>query len=672
MKVALAQMEVVAGMPNKNLETMLEMIEQAKSAGADLIAFPEMCIGGYLLGDKWTSDEFCLDLMRKNKRIIEASHGIAIAYGNVFVDSDINNRVGDSNHHPNKDGRSRKYNAVYVVQDGKFVDRAEETEILPIGIQPKTLLPTYRMFDDSRYFFSLEDIARDFDVTYEKLSQPFLIKTRNGETVKVGFELCEDLWCEDYRKAGKPFNPTNALTLNGSELIVNLSASPWTYGKNSSRDKRVQFLKQESGNNFVPFLYVNCTGVQNNGKNFVTFDGGTTVYNEQGAPVSFAATPYEPELMIVESDKLGEPRIREEKSKIGQKYDAIIRGIRHLKDIRGVSEYPRFVIGMSGGIDSAVVAALLTKAVGNDKIYGINMPTRYNSAKTQDAARYIAEKLGISYQVIPIEELVKANEELLDRFDLDLSGRKLSSLNSENNQAKIRGTSILSNLAGKYNALLTNNGNKLEIALGYATLYGDINGAICPIGDLTKTEVVELAKYLDREIFKDTIIPENLFPDRLWRFSEDQIIPSAELKEKQFDPMKFGYHCALVEAMMDYNKASPGDIMQWYSDGTLDNRLDRYFEGLVERPQGLTLELMERWNVTEPKEFVKDLEWFSGLFSGNVFKRVQAPPIIITSKTSFGYDLRESMLPYSFTEREGELREKVLSMAQYKPASSVN
>jgi len=660
MKVALAQMEVVSGMPNKNLETMLKMIEDAKLAGVDLIAFPEMCVGGYLVGDKWTSDEFCFDLMRKNKKIIEASHGIAIAYGNIFIDSELNKRVGDTNHHPNKDGKSRKYNAVYVIQDGKFALRSNETNILPSGIQPKTLLPTYRIFDDSRYFFSLENIASDFDVSYETLSQPFLIKTRNGETVKVGFELCEDLWCEDYRKAGNPFNPTKILIDNGAQLIVNLSASPWTYGKNSSRDKRVQFLKQESGNSFVPFLYVNCTGVQNNGKNFITFDGGTTAYNEQGIPVSFASAPYRQELMIVESDNLGKTRTRKEKSKIAQKYDAIIRG---LESVYG----NKIIIGLSGGVDSSLAAGLSVIAKGKENVIGVNMPSSINSQKTKDSAEYSANKYGIEYLVIPIQEMVDLKVRTLE----ECTGKKITTLELENLQAKIR-TGILSDLAGMYNGVYTCNANKLEAIIGYGTLDGDMRGRICPIADLTKTEVIAMAKYLNKEIFHDEVIPKILFPDRLWRFSDDQIKPTAELKEKQFDPMKFGYHDGIVEAYMDYNKASCANIMEMYLSGTLDSKLDRYFEGLVNNPKGLTYELMKRWDVISPAEFVKDIEEFDKKFSNSVFKRVESGPIIITSKTSFGYDFRESMMPYQQTERELELKSQILTMTQYKPASTMN
>lgn len=656
MKIALAQMEVVPGRPRKNLETMLDMVEQAKQEGVDLIAFPEMCVGGYLVGDKWLGDDFCFSLMEFNETLRKASEGIAIAYGNIFVDKDVNERVDDDRPHPNKDGRNRKYNAAYVFQNGKPAERLRETKILPPGVQPKTLLPNYRFFDDERYFFSTEDIAKDFGATLEDLLQPFVIEF-SGKKVPMGFEVCEDLWCADYRRNGEAQNATKILINNGARLIVNVSTSPWTYGKNRARDRRIRFLKQESGKDFVPFLYVNCTGVQNNGKNIITFDGGSTVYDADGLPIRLSAAPYKQELIIVKDTDFGkEPVERIEKPKIAQKYDAMIQSVRHVKDMLGMNEQPRYVIGLSGGIDSAVVAALLAMAVGPERVLAVNMPTKVNSAKTRQAASTIADNLGIAYVEIPIEELANANTELIDRFDLDGSGRKLAGSDyAENVAAKTRGTAILSNLAGKYGALFTSNGNKTEVALGYATLYGDVGGALSPIGDLTKAEVFELARYLNSEVFRREVIPETLLPDELYKFGPDKIRSGPELKEGQVSPIKFGYHCALVEATTDYMKKSPEDVMQWYLEGALEEHL------------GVSTELIRRWGIDDPREFVRDLEWFVAKAQGNVFKRVQSPPIIVMSKSAYGYDIRESILPNEPTPAYERLKAQVLAIGRYQP-----
>lgn len=654
MKVALAQMEVIAGNPKQNLETMLRMIAQAKQQQVDLIAFPEMCVGGYLVGDKWVEDAFCADLMEFNEVLRKASDGIAITYGNICLDDRVEGAAGPD-HHPNKDGRTRKYNAVYVLQNGKPAERMQDASVLPSGVQPKTLLPNYRVFDDERYFFSLEDVAKDAGVTLESLAQPFLIEV-NGKKVPVGFELCEDLWCEDYRVQGKALNPTKMLIDNGAEFIINLSASPWTYGKNAARDRRVQFLKQEAGETFTPFLYVNCTGVQNNGKNLITFDGGSTAYSAAGMPVQLANQEHREELLIVDAGQLGELPLQQrvEKSKIAQKEDAIIAGIRHVQHMVGSAQQPKWVIGLSGGIDSAVVAALLTRAVGADRVLGVNMPTEYNSEKTKQAAAQIAEALGIPYVVVPIGEMVTANVTMLNGANFDGRGRTLTPTQLGNVHAKIRGTSVLSNIAAMYGALFTNNGNKLEVALGYATLYGDVGGAIAPIADLTKTEVVEMAKHLNAQYGRE-VIPAAVIPDALFRFRADQIQPSAELEKDQVDPMRFGYHCALLDAFTDYQKKTPTDVMQWYQEGTLEEHL------------GIPYAMIKRWGIDTPKTFVEDLEWFDRQMQRSVFKRVQSPPIILTSKSAYGYDIRESILPVHTTQAYERLKQQVLSMDTYVP-----
>jgi NAD+ synthase (glutamine-hydrolysing) len=284
------------------------------------------------------------------------------------------------------------------------------------------------------------------------------------------------------------------------------------------------------------------------------------------------------------------------------------------------------------------------------------MPTIYNSEKTKKSAEYVAEKLGIAYEVVPIGEIVDLNTNLVDQYDLDGSGRALSGLNRENLQAKIRSINILSNLASKYGAVYTNNGNKVETFFGYATLDGDVRGGIAPIADLTKAEIFEMARYLNKEVFHDEVIPEILLPDELFRFRSDQIEPTAELKEAQKDPMYFGYHCAMIEAALDYRKKTPEQFMRWYLEGTLHTNL------------GISAKLMERWEVDNPKNFVADLDNFSRALQDSTFKRVQAPPIIITSKTSFGYDLRESILPYEPSLEYGRLKERILNtMTKYEP-----
>ncbi len=284
------------------------------------------------------------------------------------------------------------------------------------------------------------------------------------------------------------------------------------------------------------------------------------------------------------------------------------------------------------------------------------MPTKYNSEKTQSAAAHVAGKLGIPFLSVPVEELAKANMDLLGRFELGRDDGKVSEFGEENLTAKLRGTALLSNIAAENGALFTCNGNKLELAIGYTTMYGDLTGAFAPLADLTKKDVFALARYLNDEIFHEEVIPNSLLPDELFRFRDDQIKPSAELKKEQIDPMKFGYHDAILEAVTDYKKRSPEDVMRWFLAGTMEENLR------------IPTELIRRWGVDDPKAFVEDLEWIAPRLENSVFKRVQGPPIIALTKSAYGYDIRESMIPYTPSREFLRLKAKVLATATpYQP-----
>lgn len=306
---------------------------------------------------------------------------------------------------------------------------------------------------------------------------------------------------------------------------------------------------------------------------------------------------------------------------------------------------------MSGGVDSSVVAALLTIALGVKQTIGITMPSQFNSDETINIAENVAKKLGIEFLRIPIKQIADINIQLLlqhlKSFDSNL---ELEPILVENIQAKIRGTTILSNVAAQLHAFFTNNGNKVEIATGYATLYGDVGGAIAPIGDLTKTEVFQLAQFLNEEVFHTELIPNSLLPNKLYNFD---IPPTAELKDAQIDPFKWGYHDALLEALVDYRKKTAAEIAQWYLEGTLHKNL------------GIPVELIMRWELDRPQLFIRDLEWFISKIQNNVFKRIQSPPIIILSKSAFGFDIRESQLPFIKSEKYKLLKKKILNLNSY-------
>jgi NAD+ synthase (glutamine-hydrolysing) len=451
-----------------------------------------------------------------------------------------------------------------------------------------------------------------------------------------GCEICEDLWFGDYAYNGKPLNVSRMLVENGARMIFNLSSSPWTFGKDAARNRRIKEARAD-GASFSTFYYVNCVSVQNNGKNFVTFDGDSAVYDENAEVIIEAEKPFAEALLIHDRSGSFVPLKEEKREKAATHFNAAIEGIRAVDEIIGNSTFP-YIIGLSGGVDSALVACLVERAVGKNRLKLFNLPSRYNSEKTKNAARRICGELDVPLVEIPIESMVEENAKLLSIFNP-------SSFNMENVQAKIRGTSILSNIAGIMGGAMTNNGNKVEIALGYATLYGDVNGVIAPLGDLLKTEVFDLSRYMNSSVYQREVIPSILLPDENYQFD---LPPTAELKDAQRDPMKWGYHDALVRVFTDYKRKNPEDILSWYRDGILAREL------------GIAESLLARYGLTNPKTFVDDLEWIVGCMQRAVFKRVQSPPIIIMSRGAYGYDVRESQIPVQYTRRYKELRAGIL------------
>lgn len=611
MKIALAQLDVKVGHPKQNVARMLEMIQEAKNNNVNLIAFPEMAIGGYLAGDKWTDDQYCKNLAEYDDIIREASDGIAIVYGNICL-------LDKPFEYKGFDGRKPRYNAVYCTENKKIAT-----------LRMKTLLPNYRVFDDKRYFLSAND--KRFENDY-----PAILS--NG--VKVGLEICEDMWWEDYG-----INVTEKLIDAGADLIINISSSPWTPGKNIARDNRINNMKKMFGDRFVPFYYVNACGVQNNGKNIITFDGDSRVYNKNAEKLPHKLNAYEEGIIYIEDSDLnsdnwptfGNDECSAEEIVIKEKFDAIIRAYKGIDEMLGWK--PNYVFGLSGGIDSSLTSTIAVLALGKDRVFGFNLPSKYNSEKTKNAASSLATNLGIKYEVIPIEKIFYA---IIDRFIIMDENVEISSLVDENIQARIRGSSILLNLAAIYKGVMTNNGNKLETALGYFTMAGDNQGVFAPIGDLTKVEVFKMAKYINK--WYGEIIPSSLIPDD---FNFD-IAPSAELKENQLDPMKWGYHDRMLELMLEFKKHSPEDFMRWYINGELCTKM-RIKESLF-----------TKYNFDNPKVFIDDLEWFVSTIQKNVFKRVQSPPIVLLSKTAYGYDLRESMFAWESSLEYDRLKAKIL------------
>ncbi len=626
LKISLNQMPVIPGRPDLNTQYIIRQIEEAVKNKVDILAFPEMCVTGYLIGDLYEDASFVKDIERYNRQIVAAVPvDLTVIFGSLVSDTT----------RKNEDGRLRKYNAAIVAKGGEELD-----------IISKTLQPNYRMFDDDRHFFSTRKAAAEYDVPVAKCLDPVEIETRIGP-LNLGVILCEDMWHADY-----PVNPTQILVEKGADIVFNLSASPWTWQKNRKRHQVVRDLLKGSP---VPFAYVNNTGVQNNGKNIVVFDGSSTVYDENGK-IILVVPPYSegnhdfifPDLSVnsethdaprkpYDNSYLAEPAFASLAERISHDADELYAGWECA--VRGTFlnlpiPMRKAVIGLSGGIDSSVDAALLAKILGPENVYAINMPSHYNSQATKDIAKKLADNLGIHYEVRPINGIVEAI--------CAATGTEVDTLSYENIQARVR-QEILAARSQDLGAVFICNSNKIEMAFGYGTMYGDIAGFLAPLGDMLKYEVYQMGEYLNRVVYKREVIPSECFT----------IAPSAELKDKQTDPFHYGnlerrgYHDELVRAFVEF-RFNPEHILDLY----IKNALESEF-----RLEPGTLASIFK----TPADFLADLEKNYRRLIGSYFKRVQCPPVPILSKRAFGYDLRESLLSPFFTSRYYDLKKWILS-----------
>ncbi len=647
--VVLVQMEVVPGRPDRNVARMLERIEHCRDA--EVVVFSEMCVPGYLIGDAWEIDALATDFASWSDAVRDASRGLTVLFGNVAVDPA----------RPGEDGRLRKYNAVYVCHDGDYVRRSGLPAALPAGVHPKTLHPNYRFFDDDRHFHSVRKLAIEHGRPIADWMAPYEVPRRAGGTFRFGVQVCEDVWCQDYAAADGVLDTVAMWRRNGAEAVFNLSASPWTWEKNEKRHRTVREVLARSP---LPFFYVNQVGAQNNGKNVLVFDGDTTAYAPDGRVVGslpawkegelrVGSTPMPASGPVVPSRRGGEaagPGAASGSRRGGaraRELDAILNalavGLRHLDGLRGGDT--RFLVGVSGGVDSSLVTALVAHALGPERVLAVNMPTRFNSEVTRNNARDLCARLGVDYLVCPIEDLYEQVARTVRGVRFAAGEGSYTTLVDENVQARIRGADVLAGLAAKFGAVFTNNGNKTETALGYATLYGDVNGAIAPIADLYKTDVFALARHLNETVFEREVIPANLY--------DGTTVPSAELSGAQDvtkgmgDPIRYGYHDAILRQMIEYRQHLV-DFFQWMLEGT-------FFERIGWNGSSRSLD-----DLAGAEEWVEDLEWIDRQLRVNYFKRIQAPPIIVVSKRAFGFDLRESQGSEYRPRRYGDLRTEVV------------
>ncbi|HPU35670.1 MAG TPA: NAD(+) synthase, partial [Bacillota bacterium] len=556
MRLALGQMEVIPGRPDLNTSTILDMVEEARQGGAQMVIFPEMAVPGYLLGDTWEQDAFIRDCEEYGRQIIQSSrNGICVLFGNVAADWD---KTGD-------DGRVRKYNAFFIAKDGVL----HGGDNFPYPYRIKTLQPNTQQFDDTRHFYSLRKLAMEMGKKVEELLQPVKL-TVAGQTLKLGCLLCEDGWSENYY-----LKPIDVYQQNGPvDLFINISSSPFTSGKNNKRNRVFSRQALDTG---VPLIYVNNVGIQNNGKTVYTYDGNSTVYNSRGQIIDYCPA-FSPELKILDLDLETGGRNREPVSVPGDSgidviYQAITYGISKFMSSIGIN---KVIIGLSGGIDSAVTACLYTLTLGPENVLLVNMPSIFNSQTTRSLSARLAENLGCLYTVMPIQDSVDYTAAQISQTPVvDLkSGREfkipVTPFVLENIQARDRSARILAGLAAAFGGAFTCNSNKSEMTVGYSTLYGDLAGFLAALGDLWKHQVYDLALYLNQEVFRKEVIPQGII----------DLVPSAELspdqavEEGKGDPIIYPYHDYLFRAFMEHwQRATPEDILTWYVQGSLEERI---------------------------------------------------------------------------------------------------
>jgi len=617
LRIRVVQGEVLPGRPRENVTRMLESVAQARRAGRDAVVFPEMAVPGYLLGDEWERPAFLRECEACGELLREASRDIAILFGNVGLDW----------HKHNEDGRVRKYNACFVAAGGRFLG----PEGGPYPFVVKTLMPNYREFDDSRHFHDTRKLAQELGCATETLIAP----VRMGDW-RIGAMLCEDGWDTDYI-----LSPLRILASKGADFLVNASASPFTFDKNHKRHRVFSAAATAARR---PLVYVNHTGLQNNGKTVFTFDGSSCVYDGHGnvleGPAAFEEGVLDVDLPRGGGGAFGTP-LRLQRDSVATLDKAIRYGTERFLKQCGVD---RVVVGASGGIDSAVVAALYRRILPPDRLLLVNMPSRFNSGTTIGLARQVAVNLGCGYVEVPIEESVQWTKRQLDGLEVAWPGQTrrlgLSETVLENVQARDRAARVLSAVAAAFGGVFTCNANKSEMTVGYTTLYGDLGGYLGNIADLWKGEVYALGRHLNAEVYGRAVIPEGSFA----------VVPSAELSPAQAvdegkgDPLVYPYHDCLFRSWVEaWNRVTPEEILEWYQAGVLEQRIG--WDGRIG-------ELF-----ATPAVFIADLERWWNLYQGlGVAKRIQAPPVLGVKRRAFGFDHRESQMGPRYTERYRELK----------------
>ena len=536
MKIAIAQLNYIIGDFEGNTAKMLEAVEVAKKQGADIVAFSELATCGYPPRDFLEFNDFIRRADKSIEKLKAASRDIAIV-------------VGSPTKNPVIEGKDL-YNSIFFLYEGEEKFR-----------QHKTLLPTYDIFDEYRYF--------------EPASEWGVVKFKGK---KIALNVCEDLWNLGNENPLYTINPMDEVIKHKPDFVINVSASPFDYKQAKTR---LKVLKANVDRYNIPIFYINHVGAQTE----LIFDGGSVVMSPN-SDVYEEMSYFKEEIKTFDLDDVinSGKNIEQPKDKIALIHDALVLGVR---DYFGKLGFKKAVIGLSGGLDSALTTALAVEALGNENVFVIMMPSQFSSKHSISDSIDLCDNLDIDYEIIKIEDIYKEFTSKLSPLFKDLP----FSVAEENIQARTRGT-LLMGYSNKFGNILLNTTNKSEMAVGYGTLYGDLAGGLSVIADIYKTEAYEVARYINRD---DIVIPCHIINKP----------PSAELRPNQFDSDSLPDYDILDKILFEYieKRKGPKEIIEMGYDKKLVKRVLR-------------------------------------LVNINEFKRYQTAPVLRVSKKAFGMGRR--------------------------------
>lgn len=547
MKIRVEQLNPIVGDLTGNCSKILESLKMAESDGIDLLILPEMVLIGYPAQDILENKAFQRSAYEYNGKIIQATKNTALLFGSITKNEGVGRQM---------------FNTALLARGGELV-----------GEVHKTLLPTYDVFDDLRYFEPNDSF-----------------KCLELDGTKLGVTICEDIWYNENEVQYHTYetDPAKLLKEDGAQIIINISASPFTKTKHENRQG---MLRNHAKKLELPVLYSNQVGAQTE----VLFDGDSLAVNSDAEVIASLET-FKPGFFDVEWNAAEKKIIANESNQKfsypekgpARMFEALKMGVYDYVHKLGIAD--TVILGLSGGIDSALVCTIVAEALGAENVKAITMPSTFSSEGSVSDSEKLAENLGIELMDISIQSIFdEFNEQLHPIFKGTDFG-----VAEENLQSRIRGVLLMA-CANKFGYFLMVTGNKSEYAVGYSTLYGDMNGALGVIGDLYKTQVYKMARWLNEEYYQKEVIPEATITKP----------PSAELRPDQKD----------TDSLPEY--------------GVLDNILYRY----IELQEGAQFIIDDGYDEKTVNKVIR-------LVEANEFKRYQAAPILKISSKAFGIGRR--------------------------------